>query len=209
MEEEINNLLSENIDSKNLAKEASVTDLLAVIASLFERVSTLQGIQGEKGEVGEQGDKGDDGVHGLKAKDGINGTDGIDGVDGLDGKDGEKGEDGVGGADVSPIVVEKLQDEIEELKKKLESVRIAGASRAMGASVQRRFLNNITPVGAIDGSNATYTLPKAPTTDSEKIFHNGVRMRSGSSNDYTISAKTITFNTAPLTADILLIDFEY
>ena len=102
--------------------------------------------------------------------------------------------------------IDQLREELDELKKIRQSL---GSSRFFGPSVIQKFLNNITPVGTIDGTNAEFTLPKAPKTDGEKIFLNGVRMRSGSSNDYTIAGKTITFVSAPLTGSIILVDIEY
>ena len=72
-----------------------------------------------------------------------------------------------------------------------------------------RPLSNITPVGSINDINTDFILPKAPTKNGERVYLNGVRMRSGSSNDYTIVGKTLTFNTAPLTGDVILVDIDF
>lgn len=65
--------------------------------------------------------------------------------------------------------------------------------------------------GAIDGSNAVFTTPRTFKKGGETVYHNGVRLREGSDNDYTVGngvTKTITFNTAPLTDDIIVVDID-
>lgn len=64
-----------------------------------------------------------------------------------------------------------------------------------------------TPSGTINGSNTTFTLANTPTTGTVRLYLNGIRLRSGSGNDYTISTATITMATAPATGDILLADY--
>jgi hypothetical protein len=54
-----------------------------------------------------------------------------------------------------------------------------------------------TPSGAIDGTNAEFTLSFTPVTASENVFLNGIFQEVGVSNDYTISGKTITFLNPP------------
>ena len=68
--------------------------------------------------------------------------------------------------------------------------------------------------GAINGTNKEFVLPKAPISKRGEpygvaVFLNGVRMREGSSNDFTVAGKTITFTNAPLTNDVLLADILY
>lgn len=72
-----------------------------------------------------------------------------------------------------------------------------------------RPISNIIPTGSINGINADFILPKTPAKNGERVFLNGVRMRSGSTNDYTIASRTITFSTAPLTNDIILVDIDF
>ena len=162
-----------------------------------------------KGEIGERGEQGEKGEAGEKGEKGNTGTKGDKGDRGKDGKHGEMGKDG---EDVSPKVVKRLQDEIDSLKENLEKFRQAGArlGRSIGPSVINKFIYNTIPTGTINGSNTTFTLVKAPRiTDAERVYLNGVRQNPGSSNDYTIAGKTLTFNTAPLTNDVLLVDLEY
>lgn len=54
------------------------------------------------------------------------------------------------------------------------------------------FVDKEVPSGAINGSNATYTLANTPITGSEHVYVNGLLMEPGSGNDYTISGATIT-----------------
>lgn len=147
-------------------------------------------------------------------RDGSDGKDGVDGKDGISGKDGADGKD----ADIQEVIslilrelpIEGLEEKIDILKKEMTRLRQMPLGRAMGPSViTPRPLSNITPTGSINGSNTAFVLPKAPKTDSERVYLNGVRMRKGSDNDYTVSAKTITFNTAPLTDDIILVDIDF
>ncbi len=67
------------------------------------------------------------------------------------------------------------------------------------------------PTGTINGSNAAFVLAHTPTAGSEEVFLNGLLMQVGSGNDYTISAATITFETAavPQTGDRVLVSYRY
>jgi len=65
-----------------------------------------------------------------------------------------------------------------------------------------------TPSGTINGSNVTFTLAATPATGSERLHKNGIRLKSGAGNDYTISGATITMAVAPATGTILLADYE-
>jgi hypothetical protein len=73
------------------------------------------------------------------------------------------------------------------------------------------YADGEVPSGTINGSNPTFTLAHTPTIGSVQLFKNGLRQRSGSGNDYTISTATITFESAsiPQTGDILLADYRY
>ena len=63
------------------------------------------------------------------------------------------------------------------------------------------------PTGTINGTNVTFTLANTPLLGTENIYLNGVLQNLGASNDYTISGATITFNTAPQTGDVLLVNY--
>src|SRR5216683_3557106 len=71
--------------------------------------------------------------------------------------------------------------------------RLTAASS--GTALQTsNFVDNEVPSGTINGVNATFTLANTPVAGSEHLHKNGLRQSPGSSNDYTISGVTITFN---------------
>lgn len=69
------------------------------------------------------------------------------------------------------------------------------------------FVTEETPSGTINGSNTTFTLANTPTAGTVKLYLNGVRQKSGAGNDYTITTTTITMTTAPVSGDVLLVDY--
>lgn len=67
---------------------------------------------------------------------------------------------------------------------------------------------NVTPTGATNDSNVTFTLPVAPSPASSlKLFKNGQLLTAGGV-DYTLSVLTITMIDPPLTGDVLRAWFE-
>jgi len=71
------------------------------------------------------------------------------------------------------------------------------------------FVDQVTPTGATNGVNTTFTLSQAPSPSASlTVFLNGLRMTLGV--DYTLSGSTITFATAsvPQSGDILLCSFR-
>jgi hypothetical protein len=68
------------------------------------------------------------------------------------------------------------------------------------------LISNETPTGTIDGSNTSYTLAGTMVSGSLKVFLNGVRMKGGGT-DYTEGTNAFTMTVAPLTGDILLVDY--
>ena len=69
------------------------------------------------------------------------------------------------------------------------------------------FVTEETPSGSINGSNTSFTLANTPTAGTLKLYLNGIRLKSGAGNDYTISTNTITMTTAPISGDVLLADY--
>lgn len=63
-----------------------------------------------------------------------------------------------------------------------------------------------TPSGTVNGSNTAFTLAATPATGSVKVYLNGLRQTL--TTDYTVSGSTITFVTAPLTGDIIRVDYD-
>lgn len=67
-----------------------------------------------------------------------------------------------------------------------------------------------TPSGVVDGVNTVFTLTKNPKPlNSLLLFLNGVKLREGAGNDYTLSGKTITFESGmiPETGDLLIANY--
>lgn len=66
------------------------------------------------------------------------------------------------------------------------------------------FVFNETPSGAINGSNTAFTLASNPNPDASlELRLNGVILKSGAGNDFTLSTTTITMAVAPASGDVL------
>lgn len=59
------------------------------------------------------------------------------------------------------------------------------------------------PTGDIDGENTTFELAAQPLAGFHMGFLNGLKLKAGVGNDYTISGTTITMVTAPESGDTL------
>lgn len=145
-------------------------------------------------------------------------------VNSLEPRKGDRGEKGDPGVtpreneihtafESSPVLKKFLNDWEEKVQ--LMLISRGGRTGFGGASVINKFLFGIstdtTPAitGSINGSNTDFVLPKAPQTNGLSLFLNGVRQREGSSNDYTIAGKTVTFADAPVSGDIIVADIIY
>lgn len=64
---------------------------------------------------------------------------------------------------------------------------------------------NETPGGVRDGVNTAFTLAHAPQVGATAVYRNGLREAFGSG--YTVAGSTITFTTAPLSSDVLAVDY--
>lgn len=69
------------------------------------------------------------------------------------------------------------------------------------------FVFGEVPSGTINGSNTTFTLANSPTAGTVQIQLNGIMQLVGAGNDYTITGSTITFLSAPLTGDVVLVSY--
>lgn len=58
-----------------------------------------------------------------------------------------------------------------------------------------------------NGSTTAFTLSATPLASSLDVYLNGLRLEEGSGKDFTWSATTVTFATAPATGDILIIRY--
>jgi hypothetical protein len=89
----------------------------------------------------------------------------------------------------------------------LGSTAVVYAQDTSGTLSTSNFVTEETPSGSINGSNVTFTLANTPTAGTVKLYLNGVRQKSGAGNDYTITTATITMTTAPVSGDVLLVDY--
>lgn len=69
------------------------------------------------------------------------------------------------------------------------------------------FVFGEIPSGTINGSNTTFTLTVTPTSNTLGLYLNGVLLRAGAGNDYTLSTNTISMTTAPVSGDVLQANF--
>jgi hypothetical protein len=82
-----------------------------------------------------------------------------------------------------------------------------GSSTAAPAA---NFVDAESPSGAVDGSNASYTLGKTPTpVVSLQLYRNGILMRQGV--DYDVSGSTVVFRSGavPQAGDLLQASYRY
>lgn len=68
------------------------------------------------------------------------------------------------------------------------------------------FVGNEVPTGSVDGSNTDFTLVNTPDPKELKVYVNGQRLKQ--TEDWTISGDTLTFNIAPPTNSIILVDYH-
>jgi hypothetical protein len=64
-----------------------------------------------------------------------------------------------------------------------------------------------TPAGTINGTNSTFTLASAPSSTSLQLYHQGLRLKAGATDDYTISGNQIVLNYGPETGTVLIADY--
>lgn len=71
------------------------------------------------------------------------------------------------------------------------------------------IVENEIPTGNIDGINTIYNTLSNFITSSLKVYHNGLRMIPGASNDFTVTGNNqFTFNFTPQSGDTLLVDYR-
>lgn len=200
--------------------------------TVAQLVKDTKGDRGEKGDLGTTGAKGDkgDSIRGIQGIRGKTGDTGLKGDTGY-GKDGRDGKDGKDGATprksmdyftqkdieqlisaLSNITKQDLKEKWEELLKKLDKYQ---DTITMGGQAGKYFhrggitlVANEIPTGLINNSNKVFILAYIPKTGSEMVYVNGVRMRSGAGNDYTISGRTLTMATAPPTGSNFIVDYQ-
>lgn len=89
----------------------------------------------------------------------------------------------------------------------LGSTAVTYVQDTSGTLSPSNFVTEETPSGTINGSNVTFTLANTPTAGTLKLYMNGVRLKSGAGNDYTLSTNIISFTTAPISGDVIIADY--
>jgi len=87
------------------------------------------------------------------------------------------------------------------------SVTSSGAVTLSGVVKVANYVVRETPSGLVNGTNTSFTLANTPVSGTEQVFLNGILQEPGAGNDYTISAGTITYLTAPLSGDRLRVTY--
>lgn len=94
-----------------------------------------------------------------------------------------------------------LKEEIENLKSMMISMKAGGAK---GGFKKLKWIAE-TPSGDVNSVNVTFYLTTTPDPDNLLVMLNGIGQRNGSSYEYTLANKTITFNSAPPTGSQLFV----
>lgn len=111
------------------------------------------------------------------------------------------------------IVLPKIDyTEIEKIRKEWDDFRqqrvMLGGGGFSKIAMDGHIVDEETPSGTVNGSNDTFTLAFAPNpTASLKVYQDGQRMKGGGV-DYTLSGRTITFTSAPLSNTILTCEYR-
>lgn len=101
---------------------------------------------------------------------------------------------------------------IKGLKKELEEIRIIRSRKLGGGGfskihMESKFVDDETPTGNVNSTNKDFVLEYLPNpTASLKVYVNGQKMTT--TEDYTLSSKTITLTTAPPTGSIVRCDYR-
>jgi len=67
---------------------------------------------------------------------------------------------------------------------------------------------NEVPGGTVNGSNTAFTLANTPADDATvRLYLDGLRIKEGAGNDFTVSGSAITMLYAPLTGQNFLADY--
>lgn len=129
---------------------------------------------------------------------------GIPGRDGMHGKDGRDG---------SPDDPQEIKNKLQSLKgdDRLDASAIKnlptqiGGMKRSGSGVN--FIFNETPSGTVNGTNTSFTLANTPKAGTLLFFVNGQLLTAGG-EDYSLSTRTITVNTAPPSGSVLRATYQ-
>ena len=101
------------------------------------------------------------------------------------------------------VAIKDLREELDEIKQiKSQSLGGGGLSKI---SMDIHILDPYTPTGTVNGTNKDFVLQRLPNpSTSLKVYKDGQKMQL--TTDYTLSDKTITFVTAPLTDSVIEVE---
>ena len=101
------------------------------------------------------------------------------------------------------VAIKDLREELDEIKQiKSQSLGGGGLSKI---SMDIHILDPYTPTGTVNGTNKDFVLQRLPNpSTSLKVYKDGQKMQL--TTDYTLSDKTITFITAPLTDSVIEVE---
>lgn len=101
-----------------------------------------------------------------------------------------------------------------EFKTLVQGANITLTSNTTGITIASssviNFADSEMPSDPIDSVNTLFNLANVFVAGSTHVYLNGLRMNPGPTNDYIESGpQQITFNVAPTTGDILIVDYRY
>jgi hypothetical protein len=89
-----------------------------------------------------------------------------------------------------------------------DCITLGATSSACSGGSSITFVEQETPSGAVNGSNAAFVLAFGPVTGSVHLYKNGIRQTAAV--DYTIAGSAITFlaGAIPQTGDTVRVDYR-
>ena len=218
----------DKLDELKPKKEDSLPtkQLMTFLSGFFEQMRGDNGDKGDKGDTGTQGIKGEAGTQGEKGNNGKDGENSEVDINDLvkktleriskpkDGKDAK--------IDINDIVnkvvskIKSLKDDNRVSYNNLKDVpQIYRKDTALGGMSNTTIANDLglnfvddeIPSGTLNGTNKDFTIKETPINGSLKVYRDGQRLKV--TEDYTLSGKTISLIFAPVSDQILLVDYRY
>ena len=96
---------------------------------------------------------------------------------------------------------------LRAILKRLEDRPMGGGGGFSKIAFEYHLIDDETPTGTINGANKIFTLDNKPNPpESLKVYRGGARQRI--TEDYIFSSQTITFTLAPVSGEIILVDYR-
>ncbi len=143
-----------------------------------------------------------------RVKNGLNGKNGLDGLDGEDADQVDidklikKVLDEI---EVPEVDLDKVKEDIEELKER--PIGKLGGGGFSKIHMESKMIDDETLSGTVNGSNKVFLTTNTPNPPASlKVFRGGARQRI--TEDYTFTGRTITFIIAPVSGEVILVDYR-